>query len=228
MAIKAKRLKGSEMPGPTALYEVQSSRDIAVEEEHESDGSLDQVILEYHVGDDDIGYFAKEYRPDGVRKEGTKVIDITAVMLDHKKKHVRWHIYDIKATLAGENTVVKLHNQWSFGLRHLEQSILSQLQGYSAIPDLGVITRCYDEARMKRLKDIFQRQCDEIENYPKRMTLAQQKKRADIVKYRGYLKAIQAILDGVFQAENGEATYKIHIRNLSEENGQIYKMRFPV
>lgn len=227
MAIRAKKLKVSEMPGKTRLYEVRDSRDITVEEE-QADGSLDRVILEYHVAGDDVGYFAKEYRPEGVPKEKAKVIDITALMVDHGKKSVSWYLYDIKDSLAGENTAVGLYNQWSFGLRYLEQSILDQLQGYSAIPELGVIIRNYDEARMERLRDRFQKQCDDIENYPGRMTLAQQKKRIEIVKYRGYLRAIQAILDRVFQPESGNTTYSIHIRNLSNEVGKIYQMRFPV
>lgn len=62
------------------------------------------------MGDGDVGYFAKEYRPANVPKTGAKVIDITAVMLNHTEKCTRWHLYDIKDTLAGEHTVVKLSN----------------------------------------------------------------------------------------------------------------------
>ena len=84
MTIKARRLKECEMPGRTELYEVANSREI-VTEEKQSDGSLDQVILKYVVEEGDVGYFAKEYRPHNIQKTGAKVIDITAVMLCHKK-----------------------------------------------------------------------------------------------------------------------------------------------
>ena len=111
--IKASKLNNFDTPKRTALYKVVNSRDILVEEKQQ-DGSMDQVILEYCVKEGNIGYFAKEYRPASVKKEGAKVIDITAIMLDCEKKCVRWHLYDIKDTLAGEGTAVKLYNQWNF------------------------------------------------------------------------------------------------------------------
>lgn len=225
--IRAKRLKESEVPGKTELYEVRKSRDIIVEEKQKDD-SLDQVILEYSVVDGDVGYFAKEYRPAGVQKTGAKVIDITAVMLYNAEKCIRWHLYDIKDTLAGEHTVVQLYDQWNSGLRYLQQNILNQILGYSVLPDLGVITRYFDKERMKRLRDEYQKFCDEIEKNRQGMTLAKRKKRTQIAKCRAVLKAAGEILDGNFRDENGLNTYKIHIRQLLCESGQVYKMRFPV
>lgn len=60
------------------------------------------------------------------------------------------------------------------------------------------------------------------------MPLSQQKRRVDIVKYRGILQVAQAILDRKFQAEYGNDTYEIHIRQMIREKDQIYKMTFPV
>ncbi|MGN0292681.1 MAG: hypothetical protein ACI4D3_01615 [Lachnospiraceae bacterium] len=142
MAIKAKRLEESNIPGKTELYEIRKSRNIMVEEK-QADGSLDQVTLNYDMKSGDIGYYAKEYRPAGVKKEGSKVIDITALMMNAEEKSVRWHLYDIKDTLAGGNTIVKLYNQWNSGLEYLQDSVLIYLQDYLAVPDLGVITREY-------------------------------------------------------------------------------------
>ncbi len=85
--IKASKLNNFDTPKRTALYKVVNSRDILVEEKQQ-DGSMDQVILEYCVKEGNIGYFAKEYRPASVKKEGAKVIDITAIMLDCEKKCV--------------------------------------------------------------------------------------------------------------------------------------------
>lgn len=227
MAIKARKLKRAEIPGKTELYEFQDSRNIAVEEKQE-DGSLDQVTLEYSMGTDDVGYFAKEYRPADVQKTGSKVIDITAAMLNGSEKWIRWHLYDIKDTLAGENTAVKLYNQWNSGLQYLQKNILSALSEYSITPDLGVITRSYDNGRMERLRNDYQKICDEIENNQQNLTLPQRKKRTEIGKYRAVLKASQAILDRKFQAESKSGTYEIRIRKLFHENDQIYKLKFPV
>lgn len=227
MGIKARRLKASEIPERISLYEVRESREIVVEEEH-SDDSRDQVIMEYCVEGNTVGYFAHEYRPSDVPKEGAKIIDITAVMLNHAEKYVRWHLYDVKATLAGAKTVVKLYNQWNAGLQYLQKDVLDQIPEYEAIPDLGVITRIYDEQRMVRLRNDYQKHCHEIENNPQRLSLAQRKKQPDIAKYRGVLKAAQAILNREFQAEDGIGTYRIHIRWLSKETDLIYKTKFPV
>lgn len=228
--IKAIKLKESGTPHRTELYEVAKSRDIAAREEHD-DGSLDQVILEYHIQEEEIGYYAQEYRPADVPKDGAKKIDITAVLLNHGEKYIRWHLYDMKKTLAGPGTVTTLYNQWNCGLRYLRKNILFQMPGYSAVPDLGVITRAYDEEKMKCLRDQCRRNCDEMENPPKAMTLPQRKKRTDIGKYRAELRAAQAILDRRFQAEDETDTYEIQIRLLKvleQENSGVYQMRFPV
>lgn len=227
MMIKARKLKESEVPGKTDLYEVRKSCNIMVEEKQD-DNSLDQVIMEYHMEDNEIGFFAKEYRPEDVPKMGAKVIDITAAIMNHEGKYIRWHLYDIKDTLAGKKTVTTLFSQWYSGLRYLQKNILDRMPEYSVTSDLGVITRCYDEERMRRLRNDAQRQCDEIESFRENMTLSQRKKRTDIAKYRGILKAAQAILDKKFEAENGIDTYKIQIRHLLSENDKIYRMRFPV
>lgn len=227
MAIKAVKLKESDIPHKTALYEVASSREITAKEEHD-DGSQEQVILEFRIKENDIGYYADEYRPDTVQKEGAKVIDITAIVANHAKKCVRWHLYDIKAALAGYSTVTKLYNQWNCGFRYLRENILCQMPGYLVVPDLGVITKQYDEERMQRLRGDYQRHCDEIENPSKTMTLPQRKRRTKIGEYRAGLRAAQAILDRTFQPEDETDTYEIQIRLLCQESGQIYKLRFPV
>lgn len=224
MVIKARKLKEPEFPEKTALYEVSNSCDILVEE-RQSD-SKDQVIMKYSLKDCEVGYFAKEYRPGHIPKTGAKVIDITAAVLNHADKYIRWYLYDVKDTLAGENTVIKLYNQWNAGLGYLKQTILGQIPEYSQYPDLGVITRCYDEERMKRLRDDYQEHCDAIEKNGESRTLAQRKKRTDIVKYRAVRTAAQAILDRKFQAEDGSDTYEIHIRHLLYETDRVYKLAF--
>ncbi|MCM1181994.1 MAG: hypothetical protein NC337_01305 [Roseburia sp.] len=224
--IKARRLKESEMPERAKLYEVRGFRDVTVEE-RQTDGSVDQVTLEYRMGENDVGYFAHEYLPEGMSKDGARRIDITAVVVNHEERFVKWYLYDIKAALAGEHTVVTLYNQWNAGVRYLRQYILKRVAGYPETPDLGVITRRYDEEKMKRLRDDCRRYCDEMERPSATMTLPQRKKRTDIAKYRARLKAAQAILDGTFLTEDGTDTYKIHIRLLCEDS-RIYKMRFPI
>ena len=227
MEIKARELKMAEVPGKTELYEVERSRDIVVKEKHD-DGSLEQVILEYCMDEGDVGYFAKEYRPANVQKEGAKKVDITAVMLNHVKRCARWHLYDVKKTLAGEDVAAKLYNQWNSGLGYLQKNILDYFPGYSMKQDLGVITRYYDEGKMEQHRDEYQTFCDGMEKDSGTMNLARRKKRMDIGKCRARLKAVRAILDRSFRVEDEGDTYEIHIRLLHRENDKLYVTRFPI
>ncbi len=230
MTIKAIKLKDPATPQKGKLYEVEFRETpclIPVEEKHE-DGSLDQVVLDYHMEEGETGYFSKEYLPDNMSRDGAKRIDITAVMLNHQKRYVRWHLYDIKRTMAGENTVVTLSDQWNAGLGYLQQTVLNQIPEYLVTPDLGVITSNYDEERMKRLRDRAGKDCEEAGNSRQNLTLPQRKKRVDIAKYRAIFQASQAILDRKFQTEDGRNTYEIHIRIMNHEKGQPYQLNFPV
>lgn len=227
MQIKAIKLWPSQKPQKTELYEISASRNISVEERQE-DGSLDQVILEYRLEAGDTAYFAKEYRPGNINETGAKKVDITAVALNHVKKRARWHLYDMKGSLAGRYNVVQLYNQWNCGLRYLQQNVLDCLPGYSADPDLGVFARSYDEERMKRLRDEFKSRCEEAGKNSDKRTLAQRKKRTEIAKDRAVLTAAQAILDRSFRPEDGSRTYEIHIRKMPCVNEKLYKAVFPV
>lgn len=226
--IRAVKYKKTKNVDRTKLYEVMENCNISIKEKQQKDDSVDQVTLEFILKDDEIGYFAHEYRPENVPEDGAKLIDITAAIVSPAKKCIKWHLYDMKGTLAIDYTVKKLYQQWNAGLRHLHQGILEQLPEYTKTPDLGILARNYDEEKMKQIRDVYQQKCDEIENSSQNMTLAQRKDRMNIAKYRGMRKAAQGILDRRFQAENGIDTYDIHIKLLRQENEQLYSMRFPV
>lgn len=226
MEIRANKLKNLKIPEKGKLYEIRDSRDIEVMENHE-DGSKDVVILKYCIEAEAVGYFAKEYLPDGTKKEGAKRIDVTAVMLDDTKKYIRWYLYDLKATVAGASTIVKLYNQWHIGLRYLQQNILMQRINYTVDSNLGVITRNYDRARMERLEREYQKICDDIQNGDREQSLSMRKRRPEIVKYKAVLMASHAILKKEFCAENGD-TYTIDIKYLCGQDNMVYQMAMKI
>lgn len=226
MEIKANRLKSSKKPEKGKLYEIRDNCEIEVTEDQE-DGSRDIVILKFCVEAESVGYFAQEYLPDGIKKEGAKRIDVTAVMLDDTKKYIRWYLYDLKDTLAGASTTVKLYNQWNAALKYLRQNVLQQKTGYTAEPNLGVITRNYDKDRMKRLEKEYQKICDDIQNSEQMQSLPKRKKRTEIVKYRAVLMASRAILKGEFCTENGD-TYAIDVKYLCSQADMLYQMTMMV
>ena len=228
MTIEALRLRDTENPGKTALYEVRKSREIIVEEK-QNDGSLDQVILEYCIEDENmIGYFAKEYRPAGVEKSGAKKIDITALVVDHSSACVRWHLYDVKDTLAGGYTIVKLYDQWNAGLDYLHKNVLSHVERYTLEPHLGVITRKYEKERMERLRDEYQKRCDKRNRSQDGMSLSMQKAGMNLPMEKAVLKAATAILNKEFQSEDRSDTYEILLKYLDTEDDRTYKVRIQI
>lgn len=119
-------------------------------------------------------------------------------MIDEINKCIRWHLYDMKVSLAGADTVVTLYNQWNMGLKYLQQGILTKKAEYEMSPNLGVITRNYDRSRMERIKEEYQKNCDDIRNNRCGQTLSIRKRRPEIGKYTAVLKASQEILNGEF------------------------------
>lgn len=63
------KLKAGAIPERTKLYSFDYSRDVLVEE-RQNDGTCDQVIIRYIIGESEEGLFAKEYWPDNILKDG--------------------------------------------------------------------------------------------------------------------------------------------------------------
>lgn len=225
MKIQTKELREGERPEKTQLYRIAASCCFPVEE-HQQDGSVDRVMINYRNQRDDIGYFAKEYRPTGVEKTGAKVIDITAIMINSATRYIRWYLYDVKDTLAGEGTVLKLCAQWNAGLKHLARGILSELSFDRQHPSLGVITRNYDRTRMERLRDKYEQRYNESIAGQGKLDLARRKRVSqEITKSKGILTAAQYILEEEFQSADGER-FAIDIRYLALQEKDVYSMDF--
>ena len=79
----------------SVMYEFDFSGDILLEEK-QKDGTSDHTILHYKINEGEKAYFSEEYIPVGVRKEGTKKPDITAIVENPVNKETKWFIYDMK------------------------------------------------------------------------------------------------------------------------------------
>lgn len=201
------------------LYEIEENARIPIEEV-QNDGSRDRVILDFQLEQGQMGCFANEYLPSGESKDGKNVIDITAAMIDTHSKYVRCHLYDIKDTLGGEHTAVKLCNQWNAGLTYLSNGILNELDGYEVRRDIGVFTRNYDEHRMRNTHKLLEHKLENLKQSEK-VPLATRKSYTKIPEYEEQLLAVRMILDEMFRSE-GER-YPISIVLLSKSESDVYQ-----
>jgi hypothetical protein len=189
---------------------------------------MDRVILIYDLEKNQKGYVGKEYRPHDIPQSGTKVIDITAVIVDNRdERKVSWFLYDMKDTLAGAETVLHLYDQWNSGLKNLQHGILAEMKDYAETGEVGVITRTYDKDKMVHLEEEYRILCDRMVNNRENMTLAGRKKVMDINKCRGVLKAAQTILSQTLYVMESNLTYAIGIRKMVRlDDVNIYEFRF--
>lgn len=202
------------------MYEFNFSVDILVEEKQEN-GSKDQTFLHYELSEGDKAYFSEEYLPVGMRKEGVKKPDITAIIEDPIRKKMKWFIYDMKDTITKIKVAGKLCNQWHEGIEHISKEYLVEKSEYLIDNSIGVITRYWD-------KDLLRQ---EIDTYRERLNnknglLTAKKYLIKAPEYREKIRAAQNIIDGVYEDYDEVAgekkRYTIQYISLDQKTDLLY------
>ena len=205
----------------TVMYKFDFSVNILVVEPQD-DGTSDQTTLIFALGEDECAYFSEEYRPVGMKKEGTKKPDITAIIENSNLKKIKWYIYDMKDTVNNAKTALKLCSQWHSGIEHISMEYLNSLNDYHIDHALGVITRCCNKEKLKK----------EIERYSKKINdtnqlMTARKSRTKIIEYREKIRAMECIIKDVFEdyEEMTESVrrYEIEYIPLVSTDGLVYK-----
>lgn len=173
MKIQGSKLKQGEEPKKTALYEFREPRTISFLEKHTGE----TVDVSFRLKGEQKGFYAEEYRPATISKDGAKVLDITAFILDEagETKTCGWYLFDVKTDVGGEDDIFHMWEQWTEGLQYLKNSVLNYLQGYRTQQHIGVITRHFDTERMDREIASRKERIAEMESQARR-TLAGRKK----------------------------------------------------
>lgn len=229
MGINAIRLKQNKAPGPTALYELKTDREIEVQEYQTSDQSVDQVILHFRLCEGELGYFSKEYRPQGVEEKGAKKIDITAAVVNQAEQQIKWYLYDIKRTFGGRDVLVHLWNQWNSAWIYLQEHIV-QPSGCQEEPHLGVFTRTFERERIEKDLQDCKNACEGIlSKDDTKITLALRKRTTEIARLRQFCMVEQAVLDGKFWvADHPDREYDIDIQYLTLQGENTYQAEYQV
>ena len=207
------------------MYEFDFSTDIMVEEDQD-DGTTDQTILQYIVNEKEKAYFSEEYLPAGMKKEGVKKPDITAMIENPVNKKLKWFIYDMKDTVKSTKVAMKLWSQWHQGIEHISKDYLDTKTDYQIEDSVGVITRCLNVKRLQEDVERYQQRISNSENKNKKLLTAR-KSLPNETGYRERIRCGQNIIDGIFddydESSGEKKQYKIQYIELAKETDLLYK-----
>lgn len=205
------------------IYKITKNVDILVYEEQPKNNTKDYVMLHYQFNEGEVGYFSEEYLPDGMSKDGVKKPDITAIVENPATKKAKWFIYDIKDTVRNAATAYKLAGQWHSGIANIYSTYIRDLQDdYIVSSSLGAITRCLDKDELVKEKEHYRGKIASVKT-----SIAARKSLVKIQEYKEKVRAIQWIIDEVFEDEEestGEIKkYSIRFIPLKTDDRVIYK-----
>lgn len=207
----------------STMYEFDFSVDILMVQ-NQNDGTVDYTILHYIVGEGEKAYFSEEYLPTGVKKEGTKKPDITAIVENSINKEIKWYIYDMKDTVIKADTAAKLCGQWHSGIAHITKEYLQQMPEYNIRDSIGVITRYWNKDKLREEIEMYK---EKINN--KNQLLTARKSLAKVNQYKEKIRSAQNIINEFFEdfedSTGIKKVYKINFVDLTRNDKivNIYK-----
>lgn len=220
MRIQGIRLLRDREPQKGSIYEFADNRTIRFLDNHDTD----VTDVSYELKEKQRGFFAEEYRPVTIAKENAKVVDITAFVMDDEVKKCTWYLYDVKESVGGEDVISHLYEQWQAGLTYLKYSVLAYLEEYTFDRHLGVITRSFDERRIKREKESKSEKIEEIKKMAS-LSLAGAKRKVTIPMLQAEERLLENMLERkfIYHTKEYDEEYDVDIRISKEaEPGKYY------
>lgn len=205
----------------SVMYKFDFSTDIMVVEKQQKDSSIDQTILHYILDEGETAYFSEEYLPVGMKKDGVKKPDITAIIENVGRMKAKWFIYDMKDTVINVQVAVKLCSQWHKGIEHLTREYLNTKSEFEIADSVGVITRYWDKDKLEK----------DINRYMARLhndngLLTARKSSTQVAQYKEKIRAAKNIVDGFYddysEISGERMQYKIQYINLIKKKELLY------
>lgn len=148
------------------LYKVNGNCTVEFIEEQQL--GKDIVNLEYHLEDKEYGIYANEYRRPDTLKDGGKVADILACVVDERTKEIYSYIFDVKrnisafsddlsresAMITAINEVRDFIKQLHVEMLHKESFLLYYKDdGYKENMKLGIVTSSFEPEKFKAVAE---------------------------------------------------------------------------
>lgn len=148
------------------LYKVNGNCTVQFIEEQQL--GKDIVNLEYHLEDEQYGIYANEYRRPDTLKDGGKVADILACVVDERKKEIYSYIFDVKRNISAfsddlskESAMITAINEVRDFIKQLHAEILHKESfllyykddGYKENMKLGIVTSSFEPEKFKAVAE---------------------------------------------------------------------------
>ena len=148
------------------LYKVSGNCTVQFIEEQKF--GKDIVNLEYHLEDEQYGIYANEYRRPDTLKDGGKVADILACVVDERKKEIDTYIFDVKRNISAfsddllkESAMITAIKEVRDFIKQLHAEMLHKESfllyykddGYKENMKLGIVTSSFEPEKFKAVAE---------------------------------------------------------------------------
>lgn len=170
MELNAQLIKCQESLKKNKLYQVSEDNPIVTWQEEHLDSEPEIVDLAYSMPEGGKAYVASEYRNKDLRK--SKSADLLCIVVDDADTQIYTHIFDCKRTMTGYDETKSVDDLRMDVVKRIKDFIL-QIQdsiihkdsltgqfvkyyGYEEQVYAGIITREFDQEKLRRLEEKMQ------------------------------------------------------------------------
>lgn len=170
MELNVQLISSQERLKRNKLYQVSVDDPVIMWKEEHEDSEPEIVDLAFHIPQPGMAVVSNEYRNKDVRK--SKAADLLCISFDDEKKWILVQIFDSKRTMTGYDETQSVDALRGDIVKRIKEFIL-QIQdsilhkegltapyvryyGYEEIVCAGIITREFDQEKLKRLEEKMQ------------------------------------------------------------------------
>lgn len=170
MELNVQLISSGETLKRNKLYQVSVDNPVIMWKEEHKDSEPEIIALAFHIPKQGMVIVSNEYRNKDVRK--SKAADLLCISFDDEKKRILVQIFDSKRTMTGYDETKSVDALRSDIVKRIKEFIL-QIQdsilhkeglttpyvkyyGYEEHVCAGLITREFDQEKLKRLEEKMQ------------------------------------------------------------------------
>lgn len=213
------------------LYKVSKTMQVPFTEVHED--SMERVILNFKIEDEQFGIYATEYRAPVIKK-GSKTTDIMACIVDEKQKNIYTLVADVKSNISSFSddlwkdsaliTAIKevrdFTAQIESELLHKESFIsFYKYEDFNEICDTAIFTRNFESEKFREAANHLEELLYSDNEEGQVLTKIVMKR--NLMRYKGEEKRLRRFAEKKLLIKDKERDLKIYLLE-SEENSKDY------
>lgn len=215
--VQMKKWDAAKPEQKNILYRINQSQTVLFKEDHEvrekqkKTAQLEQsetVQLQYCLSGGQYGIYAREYRGQVTEKDGCKVADILACVVDEPGKMIFSTICDVKRNISAFSDDLQKDNamltavkevrdfieQLRAGVLHKNSFMLYyHADDFQERERLGIVTKSFEPEKFRAVADLLEQRVQADD--PKVSSLVTHKLRNNLGPYRGEIGKLRAFAD---------------------------------